>query len=1038
MANKVLARLLWSAEDQQYLWQQEENTQKRVEIPNDVQIFQLLDETTSFSFHGQQGHLNLQKQTRVRGSDGYWYAYRRQGKRVMKKYAGRSANLTIVRLEELAFTMQAETIQSEPHLSPSPHPLLTLSPLPQQVPLLLPKLHPPRPTASLLSRERLLARLDEGISHKLTLVQAPAGFGKTTLVSEWIVAHHAREVRSSPIAWITLDANENDPIRFWYYFLVACQTFQPNLGERILAVLGAAGQPPFPRPSLETILTEILNDLAHMARSGILVLEDYHAIHNSDIHQAISFFLEHQPTNLHLILIARSEPPLPLAQLRAHDELVELGASHLRFTQEEMGAFLRQTLPFPCEETLLDLLQGRTEGWITGLRLLTLALQGHEFSSAREMEQRLAQIGGSQRHILDYLVAEVLVSQAEPLQTFLLQTTGLACLTGSLCDTVTGRDDSTFLLEQIEHANLFLLPLDKSGTWYRYHALFAEVMQHEARRRLGEARLLAIQSRASHWYEQHDLLSDAVEAALRACELRRAAALMTRIVESQHLLHHQELHTFLRWLRQFPEEILRESPTLSETYALALLFTTQQRTFALKPQFEKYLQMAEDHLRARGDQLRLGEGLTLHALLSGHVNDHTTAIRCAREALKLLPNEERFWRSLALDMLSMAALVAGRLTEARQIMYESWKLNPVPFEKSDARRSGSLIQQGYLALGVGHLEQAALLLHQAIGLVGDNLTDRGMALLGLATISYECNHLSEAEHDVRQAYALHAEIRNELLWLQSATLLARVLYARGEHTQAQEVLQHLSPALAQPHSSREIERWLAHFALTSGDLVTAHRRFAGQQTIALDESPLDIMHEQEQLLTARLLIAQGEERKVHQALDILAGFRAEAQSQARLRSEVEVLLLMTRANARLRRRQEAREVLKEALTLAQTAGYQRLFLDEGAEMAALLKGVVSEVRAPLQLAYVRTLLRGFSTLQSSPTPASSDDVLKPLSSGERRVLRLLVEGCTNPEIASALVVSLNTVKTQVKSIYRKLDIGSRHEASEVVRRLDLL
>jgi LuxR family maltose regulon positive regulatory protein len=494
----------------------------------------------------------------------------------------------------------------------------------------------------------------------------------------------------------------------------------------------------------------------------------------------------------------------------------------------------------------------------------------------------------------------------------------------------------------------------------------------------------------------------------------------------------------LRWLRQFPEEILRESPTLCATYAMALLFTTQQRTFALQPQFEKYLQMAEQHLRAHDDLPRLGEVLTLHALLSGHVNDHATAIRCARSALKLLPNEEKFWRSLALDMLAMAALVAGRMTEARQIMYESWKLNPVPFEKSDARRSGSLIQQGYLALGVGHLEQADLLLHQALDIAGDRLTDQGTTLLGLATLAYERNCLSEAEQYIQQVYALHAEARNELLWLQSATLLARVLFARGEHARAQEVLQHLSPALAQPCYAREIELWLVRFALASGDLVIAQRRFTGLQTTAQDEPFLDIVREQEQLLTARMLIAQGEKEKVYQALDLLAQWRAEAQSQARLRSEVEALLLMAQAYECLRHKQEAKEVLKEALALAQAAGYQRLFLDEGAGMAALLKGMVSEMRAPLQVAYLRTLLRGFSTLQPSSTSASDAGMLEPLSPGERRVLGLLVAGRTNPEIARELVVSLNTVKTQVKSIYRKLDIGSRHEASEVVRRLDLL
>lgn len=1032
MTKKIPATLLWSAENRQYLWQQEGNMQKRAGVSAEVQVSQLLGEDTSFSFHGQQGHLNLQKQMRARGGDGYWYAYRRQGKRVVKKYAGRPAHLTIARLEELALAMQADLTRREPvhqaQLSPS-------QPTPST--LLLPKLRPPRPTASLLSRGHLLARLDEGLSRKLTLVLSPAGFGKTTLVSEWIAARDARNVSSPPVAWISLDEGDNDPIRFWHYVMVACQTFQPTLGERMLPQLGAAGQLSFPHPSLEPILTGLLNDLDHMPGRGILVLEDYHVIQSSDIHQSLSFFLKHQPPNLHLILLTRSEPPLPLAQLRAHDDLVELGASHLRFTLEETRAFVRQTLPFPCEDTLLEQVQQRTEGWITGLRLLTLALQGQGSLSAREMAQRLATISGRQHSILDYLVAEVLAAQAEPLQTFLLQTSGLLRLTGSLCDTVTGRADSAFVLEQIARANLFLLPLDENGTWYRYHALFAEAMQHEARRRLGEARLLAIQSHASRWYEQHDLLSDAVEAALSARELPRAAALMTRLIESLYLWHQQEWHTFLRWLRQVPEEILRASPTLSATYAMVLLFTAQQPTSSLKPQVEIYLQMAERRLQAEGSLPRQGKVLALRALLSRHLDDYATMVRCARAALTMLPDTEPFWRSVALALLGMAALGAGRMSEARQRLYEARKLNPVPAENSYARRA-ALLQQGYLELGAGHLAQADLLLHQVLDIAGDDRTDRGTALLGLSTLSYEGNRLSEAEQYVQQAYALHVEAGNEQLWLQSAILLARVLHARGEHTQAQEVLQHLSLDLAHPCWSHEIELWLAHFALASGDLVTAQRRLARLQTIAQEETPLDIVREHEQLLAARLLIAQGEEEKVQQALSLLANWRAEAQSQARLRSEVEVLLLMARAHARLRRKQEAKEVLKEALALAQPAGYQRLFLDEGAEIAALLKGMVSEVRAPQQVAFVRTLRRGFSTVHPFPSSTSRAEVLAPLSPQERRVLQLLVAGRTNPEIARELVVSLNTVKTQVKSIYRKLDIGSRHEASDVAHRLGLL
>ncbi|QBD76717.1 hypothetical protein EPA93_12160 [Ktedonosporobacter rubrisoli] len=1035
MAKKVPATLRWSAEDSHYIWQKDGNTEKRLELSAHDTLCQLLDEYASFSFQGQQGHLNLLKETRVRGGDGYWYAYRRQGKRVVKKYAGRSADLTTTRLEELALTMQAESIQSEPAQElHKPHPQPTQS---QQPPLLAPKLHLPRPTASLLARERLLARLDDGLLRKLTLIQAPAGFGKTTLVSNWIETRHKHDRSSPQVAWVALDEGDNDPIRFWHYLIVACQAFQPNLGESVLPLLHIAQRPPFPHPSLETILTGLLNELADLTERGILVLEDYHAIHNSEIHQTMSFFLEHQPASLHLLLMTRAEPPLPLAQLRAHDELLELGASQLRFTQDETRDFLRQTLPFPLEDSLLDLLQRRTEGWITGLRLLTLALQGDEAFSAHKMEQRLANISGSQRHILDYLVADVLSSQEEPLQTFLLQTTGLARLTGSLCDTVTGRADSTLLLEQIERANLFLLPIDESGTWYRYHALFAEAMQHEARRRLGEESLLAIASKASHWYEQHDMLYEAVESALGAHEVTRAAALMTRIVESENILQHQELHTFLRWLRQFPEEILRTSPTLSETYAMVIPFTAHRHLSTLKPQFEKYLQMAEDRLRTLGDLPRLGEVLALHALLSKHVNDQASTICCAQEALKLLPEEKKYWRSLALSLLGISAIFAGRVSEARQLMHEAGKLKPVSYENSYTR-SSSLVQQGYLALGAGHLEQATLLMQQVLDIAVDDRSDQGTALLLLATICYEWNRLAEAEQYIQQAYTVNTEAGDELLCLQSAILQARMLYARGEHAQALNYLQLLATGLAHPRFGREVELWLARFALASGDLLAAQRRLAGLRTLAQNDSPADIAREQEDLLAARLLIAQGEEEQVHKALDILTYWRAEAQSQTRFRSEVEILLIMAQAYERLRRGQEAKEALKEALSLAQSAGYQRLFLDEGADMAALLKGIAAEVRAPLQVAFLRTLLRSFTTNQPSKATTDSDDLLKALSTQERRVLNLLVAGRTNPEIASELVVSLNTVKTQVKSIYRKLDIGSRHEASEVARRLGLI
>ena len=522
--------------------------------------------------------------------------------------------------------------------------------------LLSTKLAPPRPHRSLVSRGSLLARLDEALQHKLTLLSAPAGFGKSTLVSEWIAAHSERQ-EPLPVAWVSLDAGDNDPVRFWRYVITACQVFDAAVGESALALLRTSRRLPF-----ETVLTTFINALAQVPQRGVLVLEDYHFIISPQIHETMAYFVDHLPATLRLLILTRSDPPLPLARLRAHNDLCELHAADLRFSLAETEFFLQHALPFPLSTEATTRLEARTEGWVAGLRLLALALQGRK--EPPDLERMLGTFTGSHRHILEYLVADVLSSQPEPLQEFLLQTAFLNRLTGSLCDAVTGRNDSEHMLEQLERANLFLIPLDDTGQWYRYHALFAEAMQHEARRRLGEDYLRTLYDKASHWYEEHGLLAEAVEVALSARDFTRAAMLIERIVGPYNTIN--ELHTLLRWIEQLPEEVLQAHPELCLSYAIALLFTRDRSAPATMALIQVPLKMAERYWQAEGNRPKLGELLSFRSQVAWWQGDLSQAFADAKQALELSSEQETLWPGSSILTVGIEELLAGELDTARQ------------------------------------------------------------------------------------------------------------------------------------------------------------------------------------------------------------------------------------------------------------------------------------------------------------------------------------------------------------------------------------
>jgi len=917
--------------------------------------------------------------------------------------------------------------------------------------LLSTKLTPPRLRLPLVFREPLLARLDEGLAHKLTLISAPAGFGKTTLVSQWLsdfrfsisdfgldptqtskFQNLKSKIQNPKVAWIALDAGDNDPVRFWRYILAACQIFQTDLGQSALALLRNSPQPPF-----EALLTMFINELDRLLGQYVLVLEDYHLITSPQIHNLITFWLDHLPATLHLVIITRSDPPLPLARLRARNELNDLGAADLRFSLNETQAFLQQALPFPLPPETVERLDDRTEGWAAGLRLVALTLQGQE--KLEQLDQFVNTLAGSHRPILDYLIADVFSAQPEPIQEFLLETTILTRLTASLCDTVTGRTDSGLILEQLERANLFLLPLDAAGQWYRFHALFAEAMQHYARQRLGEARLRELADKASQWYEAQGMLSEAVEVALSAQTFDRVAVLIEQLIAPR--LVQNQYHTLRRWLEQLPEEILQAHPALCMTYTQALLFTSNPYTPAPIERFEKPLQMAEAHWRSVNNEAKLGEVLAFRAIVIWWHGDPRQSFTVARQALELLPEGEVQWRGISLIFVGAEELYAGNFNTARQTITQALALNQTA--RNIYGLLDSMLLLGELCARQGELHQAAQLYQQALTELDrtpmdrdDALFRRGRALLGLSALDLEWNALEIAEARASQALTISQQFPENDLMQRGSLILARWRYARGETAQAQQWLQSLIAQTKSPSLLREAEANLAWLALATGDLATAQRWAA---TRPQPDDISRIQQEQEALVMARLLLAQGE---ADAALLLLDRWQAEAQGQRRTRSELEMRVLAALAHDAKQNRTQAKQILIETLTQAQAEGYQRLFLDEGERVAALLQAILPEAKETPLAAYIRTLLlafRNFGLDEQIQNPKSKiQNLVEPLSPQEERVLRLLAAGLSNPEIARELVVSLNTIKTQVQSIYRKLDVHSREEASDVARELNLI
>jgi LuxR family maltose regulon positive regulatory protein len=702
------------------------------------------DTSTIFSVHTLNGSYTARKERAGNRRGGwYWKAYRTYQGMLYRAYLGKREDLTLARLNEIALTLSKrihEQTKKTPvkasAISLTHHPGILDERLP---PLLDTKLHPPRLPAGLVERTRLLARLDTCLEYKITMLVAPAGFGKSTLVNQWL-AGHSTYLTSLAASWVSLDVSDNDLLSFWRSVMTVCQSLlgQERQAEvqAALAVLTTSFHSPLDAPPLDMALTCLLNALDDLSSGGLLVLDDYHAISEPLIHQTLAFFIDHLPTNVHVLLLSRTEPDFPLLRWRAKGELFELHGADLRFSLDETTAFLSQSLPVSLSEATLRRLDSSLEGWAAGLRLLSLILSTwhndtaieralHELGERANMRSQQVGTNVLHRSLFAYFVTEILDAQSEPMQHFLMQTSILSCLCAPLCDAVTEGNDSAKQLEAVERSGLFLEAMAGPGGWYNYHALFAEAMRREARQRLGEKILRTFALRASSWYEKEKMLPEAIEAAWLAQDMERVASL----IEKVHEQNFDSPQTMLRWLEQLPEAVLRAHPLLCFLFATELRFPVKlwfAQEAALvaeaaslpsteRERVETLLSMAEEGWRSRGEYSWIG-GIWAHRALSALLDQESfsSVVNFARQALVFLPpagsldRRLQMYRSSCLYFVGREKLDLGQVGEAQQMLLQAEEDNVPPGNKFLAVDIYLMIGKVYLIQGEQQLAQRYL------------------------------------------------------------------------------------------------------------------------------------------------------------------------------------------------------------------------------------------------------------------------------------------------------------------------------------------
>ena len=904
--------------------------------------------------------------------------------------------------------------------------------------LLATKLHVPGPRLGFVPRPRLTDRLDEGLARGLVLVCAPAGSGKTALLADWA------QCGRRPVAWLSLDAGDNDPARFWRHAVAALDGVYPGMDERVGPLLG-----PPPPPSFEPLVTALINELTARPEAGevLLVLDDYHLVGSQPVHASVGFLLEHLPPRLHPVLASRADPPLALARLRARGQLAELRATELRFSVDEAAAMLREVAGTDLPGAAVAALAARAEGWAAGLQLAGLSMRGQE-----DVAGFVAAFTGSHRYVLDYLAEEVLERQSAQVRTFLLETSVLEQLSGALCDAVTGRPGSQALLGQIEAAGLFLVPLDEVRGWWRYHHLFADLLRARLEAE-HPGRVAHVHRNAAAWFAEHGVADNAIRHAMAAGEMSWAARLIEQHFDAVFYLR-GEAATIQRWISALPGELVRCRPRL-------LLAQAQMAAASGQPDVvERAADAAE---RAFADAVEepfdptVGNAASLLANVPAHIaldrsyvaqlrGDAERTAAFASRALAELGEDEWMVRSIAHGLLAVAEWLHGRLADAERALVfgiAGWQAAG----QATVAIWGSY-QLGQIQRARGRLDAAALTCQQALEVAAGSgstpLPASGPVHVSLAEVAYQRNELDLALGHVTEGIALCRQFVYTPPLAAGLVTLAWIRQATGDPAGALDAIGEAVRASPGPAGLlNPVPAQRARLLLAQGDLAGAVR-WTQENGLAADDEP-DYPREPGHLVLVRVLLAEG---RPGQALALLDRLHAAAAAQDRTGSLIEAGALRALALAAIGEDVAAVQNLAEALTLACPQGYVRVFTDEGPPMAALLHQLVAAQRsgqdaAKVPLGCLARLQRAFEAPHATPEPrpgvaSGVPGLAEPLTPRELEVLGLLAAGRSNQAIASELVVTLDTVKKHVSHVMDKLGAANRTQAVAQARELGLI